>query len=82
MCPDRTNCRQGSLYVQDATSWGAWVQDPPDAEARLGESGRNTPVSDAGHLFADEHWPMEHFGQLGQRSAQVLQYCTGTEVVP
>jgi len=50
MCPDGTKCRQGSPDAPDATSWGAWVQD---AESRLGESGRNTPVSDAGHLFAD-----------------------------
>ena len=56
MCPDRTKCRQGSPDAPDATSWGAWVQDAQDAqdaESRLGESGRNTPVSDAGHLFAD-----------------------------
>jgi len=31
--------------------------------------------------LAQEHWPAEHFGQLGQRSAQLLQYSTGTEVV-
>jgi len=57
MCPDGTKCRQGSPDAPDATSWGAWVQDAQDAqdaESRLGESGRNTPVSDAGHLFADE----------------------------
>jgi len=56
MCPDRTKCRQGSPDAPDVTSWGAWVQDAQDAqdaESRLGESGRNTPVSDAGHLFAD-----------------------------
>jgi len=57
MCPDGTKCRQGSPDAPDATSWGAWVQDAQDAQdakSRLGESGRNTPVSDAGHLFADE----------------------------
>jgi len=56
MCPDGTKCRQGSPDAPDATSWGAWVQDAQDAQdaaSRLGESGRNTPVSDAGHLFAD-----------------------------
>jgi len=56
MCPDGTKCRQGSPDAPDATSWGAWVQDAQDAqdaESRLGESGRNTPVSGAGHLFAD-----------------------------
>ena len=31
--------------------------------------------------LAQEHWPAEHFGQLGQRSVQLLQYSTGTEVV-
>ena len=32
--------------------------------------------------LAQEHWPAEHFGQLGQRSVlQPLQYSTGTEVV-
>ena len=32
--------------------------------------------------LAQEHWPAEHFGQLGQLSVlQPLQYSTGTEVV-
>jgi len=56
MCPDRTQCRQGPLDAADATRYGAWVQgaqDAQDAESRLGESGRNTTVSDADHLFAD-----------------------------
>jgi len=56
MCPDRTQCRQGSPDAPDATRCGAWVQDAQDAldaESRIGESGRNTTVSDAGYLFAD-----------------------------
>ena len=32
--------------------------------------------------LAQEYWPAEHFGQLGQHSVlQLLQYSTGTEVV-
>ena len=31
--------------------------------------------------LAQEHWPAEYFRQLGQRSVQLLQYSTGTEVV-
>jgi len=60
MCLDGTQCWQGSLDAPDATRYGAWVQgaqdaqDAQDAESRLGESGRNTTVSDAGHLFADD----------------------------
>jgi len=56
MCPDGTLCRQGSLDAPDATRCGAWAQDAQDvqdAESRLVESGCNTTVSDAGHLFAD-----------------------------
>ena len=58
MCPDGTQCRQGSPDAPDATRCGAWVQDAEDAqdaESRIGESGRNTTVSDAGYLFADVH---------------------------
>ena len=56
MCPDGTQCRQRSPDAPDATRCDAWVQDAHyahDAESRPGESGRNTTVSDAGHLFAD-----------------------------
>jgi len=56
MCPDGTQCRQGSLHAPDATRYGAWVQgtlDAQDAKFRLGESGCNISVLDAGHLFAD-----------------------------
>jgi len=56
MCPDGTQCRLGSPEAPDATRCGAWVQDAQDAqdaESRLEESGCNTTVSDAGHLFAD-----------------------------
>jgi len=53
MCPDGTQCRQGSLDAPGATRCGAWAQDAQDAESRLVESGCNTTVSDAGHLFAD-----------------------------
>jgi len=57
MCPDGTQYWQGSLDAPDATRCGAWAQDAQDvqdAESRLVESGCNTTVSDAGHLFADE----------------------------
>ena len=56
MCPDATQCRQGSLDAPDATRCGVWVQDAQDAKdagSRWGEAGRNTTVSDTGHLFAD-----------------------------
>ena len=56
MCPDGTQCRQGSPDAPDATRGAAWVQnaqDAQDTESRIGESGRNTTVSDAGYLFAD-----------------------------
>ena len=56
MCPDGTQCRQGSPDAPDATRCGVLVQDAQDAQdagSRLGESGRNTTGSDAGHLFAD-----------------------------
>jgi len=57
MCLDRTQCRQGSPDIPDTTRCGAGihdVQDKPDEEFCLGESGHKTTVSDAGHLFADE----------------------------
>ena len=60
MCPDGTQYRHGSPDAPGATRCGAWIQDAQeaqdeqDAESRLGESGRNTTVSDAGYLFADE----------------------------
>jgi len=60
MCLDGTQCRQGSPDAPDATRCGAWVQDAQDAqdaESRIGESGRNTTVSDAGYLFADAGHP-------------------------
>ena len=56
MCLDGTQCRQGSPDAPDATRCGVWVQDAQDAQdagSRQGVSGRNTTVSDAGHLFAD-----------------------------
>jgi len=56
MCPDGTQCRQGSPDAPDATRCGVLNQDAQDAQdagSRLGESGRNTTGSDAGHLFAD-----------------------------
>ena len=53
MCPDGTQWRQGSPDALDATRYGVWVQDTQDAGSRREESGRNTTVSDAGHLFAD-----------------------------
>jgi len=56
MCPDGTQYRQGTPDAPDATRSGAWIQDAQDAqdvESRLGESGCNMSVSDAGHLFAD-----------------------------
>jgi len=56
ICPDGTQSRQGSPDAPDATRCGVLVQDAQDAQdagSRLGESGRNTTGSDAGHLFAD-----------------------------
>ena len=56
MCPDGTQWKQGSPDTPDTTRYGIWVQDAqdaPDAGSRRGASGRNTTVSDAGHLFAD-----------------------------
>jgi len=56
MCPDGTQCRQGSPDAPDATRCGVLVQDAQDGQdagSRLGEPGRNTTGSDAGHLFAD-----------------------------
>ena len=63
MCPDRTQYRHGSPDASDVTRCGTWAQDAQDkqdkqdkqdAEPGLGESGRNTTVSDADYLFADE----------------------------
>ena len=56
MCPDGTQCRQGSPDARDVTGCGVLVQnaqDAQDAGSRLGESGRNTTGSDTSHLFAD-----------------------------
>jgi len=56
ICSDGTQCRQESAGGPDATRCSAWIQDnegPQDAESMLRESGRNTTVSDAGHLFGD-----------------------------
>jgi len=56
MCPDETQYRQGTPDAPDATRSGARLQDAQDAqdvECRLGESGCNMSVSDAGHHFAD-----------------------------
>ena len=55
--PDGTQWRQGSPDAPDATRYVVGVQDAQDAQdagSRRGESGRNTTVSDEGHLFADE----------------------------
>jgi len=56
MSLDGTQYRQRSQDAPDATRYGPWVQDAQvaqDPESRLGESGRNTTVSDASYLFAD-----------------------------
>jgi len=56
MCPDGNQSRQESLGAPDAITYGAWAQDAQDvqdAESRLVESGRNTTISDEGHLFTD-----------------------------
>jgi len=69
MCPNGTQCRQGSPDAPDATRCGAWVQDAQDtqdAESRIGESGRNTTVSDAGYLFADD-WSRRGLGVGGEK---------------
>jgi len=66
MCPDGTQYRQGTPDAPDATRSGAWVQDAQDAqdvESRLGESGCNMSVSDAGHLFADVETPERGKGE-------------------
>ena len=44
------------LFFWDAWIFeiSVWVQDAQDAGSRREESGRNTTVSDAGHLFADD----------------------------
>jgi len=42
---------------------------------------RDSPREQVRFWLAQEHWPAEHFGQLGPRSVQLLQYSTGTEVV-
>jgi len=42
----------------------------------------DSPGEQVCFALAQEHWPVEHFGQPGQRSVlQPLQYSTGTEVV-
>jgi len=53
MCPDGTQCRQGSLAAQDVTRCDALVQDAQDGQDAESKSGRNTTVSNAEHLFAD-----------------------------
>jgi len=53
MCPEGTQCRQGSLDAPDATRCATQVQGAPDAGYEESASGRNTTVSDADHLFAD-----------------------------
>jgi len=78
MCLDGTKCRQGSPDAPDATSWGAWVQDAQDAqdaESMLGESGRNTPVSDAGYLFADECSIQKRIEEFEVRQEMRKQEC-------
>jgi len=54
MCPEGTQCRQGSLDAPDAIRCDALVQDAQDALGAESESGRNTTVADADHLFADD----------------------------
>jgi len=52
----------------DSPGKQVWLGHPPGKQVRFG--------------LAQEHWPAEHFGQLGQRSVlQPLQYSTGTEVI-
>ena len=78
MCADGTKCRQGSPDAQCATSWRAWVQDAQDAqdaESRLGESGRKTRISDAGHLFADGGVPCMAAAIAGRAPGQL--FCLG-----
>ena len=52
-CPDRTQCRQGSLAAPNVTRCGALVQDAQDGQDTESKLGRNTTVSNADHLFAD-----------------------------
>jgi len=69
--------------LQDRPGLGVWqwseLGDSPGEQVRLGHlPGEQVPFG-----LAQEHWPAEHFGQLGQRAVlQPLQYSTGTEVVP
>ena len=53
MCPDGTQCRQGSLDAPDATRCCAQVQGAQDAQEAESESGRYTTVPDTDHPFAD-----------------------------
>jgi len=78
MCPEGTQCRQGSPDAPDATRCGILVQDAQDAQdagSRLGESGRNTTGSDAGHLVAD-------VARITGRDVGHLVVCGGEELRP
>jgi len=57
------------------------VGDSPDLRVEDCSALGDSPGEHVRFGLAQEHWPAENFGQLGQRSAQLLQYSTGTEVV-
>jgi len=62
------------LGVQQCSGLG----DSPGEHLRLG----HPPGEQVRFGLAQEHWPAEHFGQLGQHSVlQPWQYSTGTKVV-
>ena len=65
------------LVVEDCSEVGDWLGLGVEDCSALGDS----PGEQVRFGLAQELWPAEHFGQLGQRSAQLLQYSTGTAVV-
>ena len=65
------------LGVADCSELG----DSPGLRVRGCSALGDSPGEQVRFGLAQEHWPAEHFGQLGQCSVQLLQYSTGTEVV-
>ena len=70
----------------DSQGWGvehrSELRDRPGRGVRQFSELGDSPGEQVRFGPAQEHWPRENFGQLGQRSVlQPLQYSTGTEVV-
>jgi len=65
------------LGVEDCSALG----DSPGLGVEDCSALGDSPGEQVRFRLAQEHWPAENFGQLGQRSAQLLQYSTGTEAV-